>query len=103
MPVDPVSAITLGPEFRVSLEEGAARKPNGSGSGFGAALLEQVEKLDKMQKEAEAQSQALATGEAEDVTQVVLAVERASLAIQLAAQTRNRAVEAYQDLFRMQI
>ncbi len=30
-------------------------------------------------------------------------IERASLALQLAAQVRNKTVDAYQELFRMQV
>jgi len=91
-------------ELRVpGLEEARAPESAGSGRSFGAELVNQVERLDALQHEASTQAQALATGKAEDVTSVVLAVERASLALQLAVQVRNKAVEAYQDVFRMQI
>jgi flagellar hook-basal body complex protein FliE len=56
-----------------------------------------------MLDQASAQSEALASGAAPDVSTVVMEVERAALALQLAVQVRNRAVEAYQDLWRTQI
>ncbi|MER3453065.1 MAG: flagellar hook-basal body complex protein FliE, partial [Acidimicrobiia bacterium] len=71
--------------------------------GFLSELAGALDRLASLDREATAQAKALATGRAEDVTSVVLAVERASLALQLAAQVRDRAVESYQDLFRMQI
>ena len=40
---------------------------------------------------------------AQRVTAVVMAVERAQLAMQLASQIRNKLVEDYQDIFRMQV
>ena len=48
-------------------------------------------------------SQALATGKATDPTEVVMAVERAQLAMQLASQIRTKAVEAAQDIFHTQV
>ena len=52
---------------------------------------------------AAAQSQALATGQTQDVTSVVTAVQEASLSMQLASQVRNKAVEAYSEIFRTQV
>jgi flagellar hook-basal body complex protein FliE len=73
------------------------------GSGFGKALLDQIDKLAASQNDAAEQTQALATGQAQDVTSVVMAVEKASLELQLATQIRNKGVEAYQELFRMAV
>ena len=55
------------------------------------------------QNEAASASQALATGQATDPTAVVMAVERAQLAMQLASQIRTKAVEAAQDIFHTQV
>ena len=81
--------------------------PAGSGAGgsggFGGMLGNAIQKLDDSLQQATASSNALATGQATDVTQVVNDVQRASLELQLATQVRNKAVDAYQDIFRMQI
>jgi flagellar hook-basal body complex protein FliE len=71
--------------------------------GFGSMLTNAIGGLEKTQQNAAAQAQALATGETQDVTSVVTAVQEASLSMQLAAQVRNKAVEAYSDIFHTQI
>jgi flagellar hook-basal body complex protein FliE len=75
----------------------------GSGSGFGAMLAGELGKLDTLQQQASVASQQLATGQATDVAGVTMTVEEASLALQLAAQVRDKAVQAYQQLFGMQV
>jgi len=66
-------------------------------------LTGELGKLDALQQQADTASQQLATGQASDVSTVAMEVERASLSLQLAAQVRNKAVEAYQQLFGMQV
>jgi flagellar hook-basal body complex protein FliE len=56
-----------------------------------------------MQNDAASQSQALASGQATDPSQVVMAVERARLGMQLASQIRTKLVEAQQDIFHTQV
>ena len=77
--------------------------PAGGGQGFGNMLTGELDKLNNIQQQASTASQQLATGQANDISQVTMQVENASLALQLAVQVRNKAVEAYQDLFRMQV
>ena len=62
-----------------------------------------IQSLRPTQNDAAAAAQALATGQATDPTAVVMAVERAQLAMQLASQIRNKAVEAAQDIFHTQV
>ncbi len=71
--------------------------------GFGDALVDAVETLDRLQKEPEEQGMKLAAGEPVELHDVMLAQDRASLGFQLAVQVRNKLVEAYQDVMRMQI
>jgi flagellar hook-basal body complex protein FliE len=72
---------------------------NTSGASFGSLLGQSIQSLQNTQDQAATASNALATGQASDPTAVVMAVERAQLAMQLASQIRTKAVEAAQDIF----
>ena len=73
------------------------------GQGFGSMLSNAISSLEQTQTDAAGASQSLVNGTATDPTQVVMAVERARLSMQLASQIRNKAVEAYTDIFHTQV
>ena len=83
----------------------APTSPGGgsSGKGFGSVLSGAIDKLDQSQQAASTASEQLATGQATDISSVVSQVEEASLSLQLAVQVRNKAVDAFNELFGMQI
>ena len=101
MPIDPSFAVS-GPEWSVAPVE-PSQPASGTGSDFGDMLGKSLQSLADGQNEAAGAAQALATGQASDPTAVVMAVERAQLAMQLASQIRTKAVEAAQDVFRTQV
>lgn len=102
--IDPVSASKLGSEFQIGgLSGSTASAPSGGASSFANMLTDQVGSLNDLQNQAADQSQALATGKATDVASVVSTVEQAALSMQLAVQVRNKVVDAYQELMRMQV
>ena len=110
MPIDPTFAIRGG-EWSVGLGDaaipgipgaGATDAAGKGGKSFGGMLADQVGALEKLQTDAAAGSRALAAGNA-DPTEVVMAVERARLGMQLASQIRTKAVEAVQDIFHTQV
>jgi flagellar hook-basal body complex protein FliE len=79
-------------------------KPQGAGGGgFGELLKEGMTKLQGLQAEAEQQSRQLIAGEPVELHRVVLAGEQAALAFELTMAIRNKAVEAYQEVMRMQV
>ncbi len=83
--------------------EGKKTQPTDPTGGFGSMLTNAIGALEKTQKAAATQSQALATGQTQDVSSVITAVQEASLSMQLATQVRSRAVEAYTALFQTQV
>jgi flagellar hook-basal body complex protein FliE len=106
MAVPAIPPIRLGSEFSLpKLDEtvGTTGAGESAGGGFGAMLAKQLDSLSSLQVDASQQSQALATGKADDVSSVAMSVERASLGLELASTVRNKAVEAYQEIFRMQV
>jgi flagellar hook-basal body complex protein FliE len=70
-----------------------------TGNAFGALL----ESLGGVSTEAESAVADLAVGGEQDLHDVVLSVEMEAMAFDLAVQIRNRLVEAYSEVFRMQV
>ena len=108
LPIDP-SMLTSGAEWNVGSVDGSAgagagaAAPTSGGGAFGNMLTDQLGKLEGTQNDAAKASQALATGQASDPEAVVMAVERARLSMQLASTLRNKAVEAFTDVFHTQV
>ena len=70
---------------------------------FGEVLVDALKQTNELQLESDKLNAALAAGRVEDISQVVVAAQKAELAIQLTLQLRNRAVSAYQEVMRMQV
>ena len=75
----------------------------GGATGFVEALGRALESVDAMQRDANAVKAAVASGDRVDMAQAVTTIERANVAFQLALQVRNKLLEAYQDVMRMQV
>lgn len=73
------------------------------GQSFGDLLKEKLQEVNKLQSEADALASKLMVGEQVDLHQVMIAAEQANLALQLTVQIRNKIIEAYQEISRMQI
>lgn len=74
-----------------------------AGMSFSSILQGQITELDRTLKAAETQSLRLASGEAPNLHQVMIGLEKARIAFQMTVQIRNRLMEGWQDLQRMQL
>lgn len=72
-------------------------------SQFAEMLRDALSQVDQKQKAAAEKIKQFATGEVQDLHEVMLAVQEAGLSLQLTLQVRNKIVEAYQEISRMQI
>jgi flagellar hook-basal body complex protein FliE len=97
LPIDP-SMLTSGAEWSLPNVEQPSAQPS-SGASFGSMLSQQLGNLQGLQDQAAQASEQLATGQATDPTSVVMAIERAQLAMQMASTVRTKAVEAINDVF----
>jgi len=59
--------------------------------------------VDENIKSAEKQTQLLAIGEAENIHQVMISIAKAKSSFELTAEVRNRLLESYQQVMRMQV
>jgi flagellar hook-basal body complex protein FliE len=76
----------------------------GSGSaGFGSILREAVDQVEGLRSDAGASVSRLLSGEDEELHTAALATQRAELSFELFLQVRNKVVQAYQEVMRMQV
>ena len=75
----------------------------GGAEGFGALLRGQLDKLNTQQAGANTAMQDMATGSVDDVAQTMMRIEQANVGLQMATQVRNKVIEAYTEVLRMQI
>jgi flagellar hook-basal body complex protein FliE len=89
----------------VGAGEPALEGPAGTGpeGGFHGALTEAISSLEGTQQDAVVASQGLATGKVSDPESALVTVEDAQMAMDLASQVRNKAVEAAQSIFQTQV
>ena len=69
---------------------------------FGDTMKEFVQDVDKMQKVADYQVERYATGDLKDIHEVMIAAQQANLSLQLLVEVRNKVMESYRELMRMQ-
>lgn len=70
---------------------------------FGRLLTQAVEDLNRVNAEANEAMARLAAGEPVELHDVMIAMEQADLSLRLALQVRNKLIEAYQEIQRMQV
>ncbi len=81
-------------------------KPSGKVSkdvDFASILKESIDKVNQLQLNAENAMEKLAKGEVKDIHQVLVAVEEANLAFMTMMEIRNKLIDAYQELMRLQM
>lgn len=77
-------------------------KPGEAGQ-FQNLLMEGIKTLNQQDQESAAVTQAFLKGEGPSVHTVMLATEQAKLNMEFAVEIRNKVMEAYQEVMRMQV
>ena len=88
--------------YRAASGLGATTQATGEGGGFGGLVQRAMEQGVQIGHSADAASSAAMLGQG-SVTDAVLAISRAEIALQTAVAVRDRVVAAYQDVMRMPI
>lgn len=70
---------------------------------FADTLKDAVNSVNEISKEADVQMQKLATGETKNIPEVMIAAEKAGVAFKLLSQVRNKIIDAYQEVMKMQV
>ena len=70
---------------------------------FGEVLAKSIGDVNSLQKEANMAIEKLATGKSKNLSETMLAIERADIAFKQMNQIRLKVVEAYREIMRMQV
>jgi flagellar hook-basal body complex protein FliE len=100
--MDPVTLKTI-PAIPEPFAVGPKASASHTGAGFGDLLKNAVESVNRMQHEAAQLEDAVAKGEQVNIHQAVIAGEKAGLSFKLLTQVRNKLVDAYEEIMRMQV
>ncbi|WP_077211517.1 flagellar hook-basal body complex protein FliE [Bacillus dakarensis] len=77
--------------------------PYESQKKFASVLKESIEKVNEAQIQSDKMTEKLARGENVDLHSVMIASQKASISLQATMEIRNKVVEAYQEVMRMQV
>ena len=72
-------------------------------SSFVEALQASLEQVNRLQLEADARINGLASGKQSDIHQTTIAVEKANVSFELLMQIRSKVISAYEKIMHMQI
>ena len=95
-PILPISAATLPQAIRPAGLAGGA-------GGFQDVLSSAIQKVEAIGQNASLSVERFLTGEGEELHTTILATQQAELSFDLFLQARNKVVNAYQEIMRMQI
>lgn len=106
MPMDSIATVSSLPRLQPLLAPQAqapAEIQPAAGTPFAGVLTSVLNGNIEANRNADAAVQALATGEAQDLHTVSLAVTQADLSFRLILELRNRLADAFQEVTRMQV
>jgi flagellar hook-basal body complex protein FliE len=93
------------PRLASPLQAGEATRPATAPTGdpFGKAVAQALNSLQTLQGQADSAAVDMVSGGQTELHDVMIAAEQASLGFQLTLQLRNKVVDAYQEIMRMQV
>ena len=75
----------------------------GPSKSFADTLSDAIQDVNRLQVEADTKMQKLSTGESKNIPEVLIATEKADIALKLMVQVRNKMIEAYREIMKMQV
>ncbi len=74
-----------------------------AGKSFAATLNDAINSVNQLQNDSNKAMQNLATGRTDNIAEVMISAEKADIALKLMVQVRNKIIDAYQEIMKMQV
>ncbi len=82
---------------------GVVKEKEKKSKDFAEILKDALDRVNDIQKKAEKMTDDFAKGRISNIHDVIIEAEKASIALRLTVEVRNRIVEAYREIMRMQL
>jgi len=109
MPIDAVNGVTTNAMTRafptttdVTGAPGAPATTGATGDGFAASMTNAVDGLQQLQDTSKTLALKAVTGNLDDIHDATIAATRAQVTLELVAAVRNKGVDAFNEIMRMQ-
>lgn len=99
MSIEPIAAISADEVISATAEAPVSKES----ADFSDWLVNQGVELNDQLNAVDVEIRKFATGESTNIHQVLLTVEKAKLSFDLVTQVRNKMLEGYQEILRMQV
>jgi len=76
---------------------------NSSDKSFSDTLKDAINSVNQLQVQSDKSIQNLASGKTDNIAEVMVAAEKADIALKVMVQVRNKMIDAYQDIMKMQV
>jgi len=99
-----VADLGINPTNSLSLISGSGKTEKAAAPGDFVSLFDDMlQQVEEAQHRADDLTLRFMAGDVDEIHQVAFAMEQAKLSLQLAVQVRNKIVDAYQEVMRMQV
>ena len=93
----------INPVINQILPKVSVKEVEPSGGSFGQTIKNAISNVNELQSSADQFATKLAAGDAVEIHQAMIAMSKASTALQFTVQVRNKIIEAYQEIMRTQV
>ena len=105
MAIDSLSQLSIQTEARPGVRVGQMAKtagPSGVHKSFSEFLSAKMDDVNRQQIEADQAVADVVTGRSNNIHEMMISLDKADVSFRLMTKVRNKAVEAYQEIMRMQ-
>lgn len=87
----------------ISVQSTLNKDLNKANVSFKDVLMDEIYKVSGLEKAADAITSDFITGKTDNIHSVLIAAEKASIALQLMVEIRDKVIDAYNEIMRMQV
>ncbi|MCT1903746.1 flagellar hook-basal body complex protein FliE [Oceanobacillus sojae] len=88
---------------QIGNEQPSSITPNEVQSNFSSMLKNAIEDLNHIQLESDKQTEGLANGNVENLHDVMISAQKASITLETGVQVQRKVIDAYNEIMRMQV